>query len=449
MKATKIVVAAALFSFATAGSALAFHSGGVAECEGCHTMHNSFEGVPVKKEDGTATGLANQYQAGPYLLKANDQSSACLNCHESTPGSYHISTPTAAHTGANTVTPITQYTPGGDFAWLKQTYTYTSYSGPETSAGERHGHNIIAADYGYAQDGTQTVSPGGSYNPANFYCSSCHDPHGRYRRAADNTNYATTGAPIYTSGSYGSAPKTVNGVTYAVGAYRILGGNNYKPKSLGASGMSFTADPPLAIAPSSYNTSDTSTLAGNVIVKYGSSMSEWCGNCHGKMVENGYTSGMAGLVHPAGNSAKLSAGYPAPIYQNYNNYVTSGVMTGGTFTNLVPFETGDTTTATLKAEAALPVAGANSNVMCLSCHRAHASGFNSMLRFDPTGSEFMTILDNANLPSYNGTDINGTPSGAKNQGRSIADWTAAYNGRPASVFGAYQRVLCNKCHAKD
>ena len=74
MKATKILAAAAIFSLATAGSALAFHSGGVAECEGCHSMHNSFEGT------ANVTGL-NQYQSGPYLLKANDQSGACLNCH--------------------------------------------------------------------------------------------------------------------------------------------------------------------------------------------------------------------------------------------------------------------------------------------------------------------------------------------------------------------------------
>ena len=43
MKFTKIAVAA-VFAFAY-GNAYAFHSGGVAECNGCHTMHNSLEGV--------------------------------------------------------------------------------------------------------------------------------------------------------------------------------------------------------------------------------------------------------------------------------------------------------------------------------------------------------------------------------------------------------------------
>ena len=49
-------------------------------------------------------------------------------------------------------------------------------------------------------------------------------------------------------------------------------------------------------------------------------MSEWCANCHGGMLQDAYTSGMAGLRHPAGNGAKLTA----DIAANYNAYVTLG-----------------------------------------------------------------------------------------------------------------------------
>src|SRR5512136_846303 len=114
MKAAKILAAAAMFSLATAGSALAFHSGGVAECEGCHSMHNSFEG------SANVTGMT-QYQSGPFLLKANDQSGSCLNCHQAadTAGSsYHIST---ANVTPYDSTNAVETTPGGDFAWLKKT----------------------------------------------------------------------------------------------------------------------------------------------------------------------------------------------------------------------------------------------------------------------------------------------------------------------------------------
>jgi len=73
--------------------------------------------------------------------------------------------------------------------------------------------------------------------------------------------------------------------------------------------------------------------------------------------------------------------------------------------------------------------------MCLSCHRAHASGFNSMLRYDPTS--FMTTVDTTGATVYS-TASDGN-----------AMLTAAYYGRPASSFVGYQRALCNKCHAKD
>ena len=85
---SKIAVLAAAALLISAPAAFAFHSGGVAECEGCHSMHNSFEG------SANVTGMA-QFASGPYLLKAQDQSGACLNCHNAadTVGSgYHIST---------------------------------------------------------------------------------------------------------------------------------------------------------------------------------------------------------------------------------------------------------------------------------------------------------------------------------------------------------------------
>src|SRR6266571_5169929 len=116
-KSTSVVLAVASALLISA-PAFAFHSGGVAECEGCHTMHNSQDGAAV------ATGMP-QYQSGPYLLKAQDQSGSCLNCHNSAdtaPSSYHISTD--ASKLAPGVAPV-EATPGGDFAWLKKSYVFS------------------------------------------------------------------------------------------------------------------------------------------------------------------------------------------------------------------------------------------------------------------------------------------------------------------------------------
>jgi len=429
------VVLAAVSALLISAPAFAFHSGGVAECEGCHSMHNSFEGAP------NVTGSSVIGDSGPYLLKAQDQSGSCLNCHEHAgdtgPNSYHIST---AVVDMPAGVPPLQLTPGGDFGWLKKSYTFSIRGTQTVDHGERHGHNVVAADFGYAADGTLAAAPGGTYDAAKLACSSCHDPHGRYRR--DTTGaISTTGLPIFNSGSYlTSNPPTASG---AVGVYRILGGIGYKPASYQA--VTFNADPPAALAPGTYNASEATS---QTLVAYGSNMSEWCANCHGAMLSNGYTSGMNGLAHPAGNDATLDKGYNGIIYDNYNKYVTSGKMTGGAataYSTIVPFEFGTADYSVLKAKTLATMgATATANVSCLSCHRAHASGFESMLRFFYL-NEFMTVADSSGNAMYDDS----ATEGKINYGKTTLEQSQAYYGRPATAFGPYGRSQCNKCHAKD
>jgi hypothetical protein len=421
------------------GIAHAFHSGGVADCEGCHSMHNSFEGSE------NILG-APQYAAGPYLLKSQDQSGACLNCHhaaDTVPTSYHISTAgvTPGDRYAPGNTPV-EMTPGGDFAWLKKTMCLNPVYLCERgwSPGERKGHNIVAADFGYGQDTTQIVAPGGSYPASNLACSSCHDPHGRYRRFADGS-MASTGLPIFNSGSYTTSNAPIASVS-AVGVYRLLAGIGYQPKSLAGS-FAFVNKSPDAVAQSSYNGVNTTIQGSYDTVAYGQGMSEWCANCHAAMVENGYSSGMKGLVHPAGNAAHLTA----PIVGNYTAYVSSGIMsgTGAGYSALAPFEQGTADYTVLKVFPTAPTPPTtSSNVLCLSCHRAHASAFESMTRYY-LGNEFMTVADSGGNAVYD-SSITDT---RHNGGYSVTQQTNAYNGRPAAVFGPWARNYCNKCHAKD
>jgi predicted CXXCH cytochrome family protein len=480
IKASLMLAAAALL---LSSPAMAFHSGGVAECEGCHTMHNSLDGDTMtgKNSEGLNTAGSTAAlpvgQAAKYLLRGTDQSSTCLNCHgDPSPGGYHISTPMAASTSVAANIPV-QYTPGGDFAWLKKTFSWTNSTSDAAALieeGSEHGHNIIAADFGYLQEdavGKQSSPNGGAgfYPAASFHCSSCHDPHGRYRRTTDAADpgatgtaalYTTTGAPIFASGSYGATVAGAYGgyTNLAVGAYRILGGIGYVPKS--TPGFAFTKNPPTAVAPSSYNVSES---VSQLRVAYGKGMSEWCSNCHQGMHTDAYASGQtgAGTVHPAGNAVKLSQG-TAGIDAIYNSYKMSGNLTGtigNAYNTLVPFETQDTDIATLAAKSGTIIPGigqgtgaaagadANSTVMCLSCHRAHASGFPSMLRFQ-TENEFAMVSDSAGVAMYPGTD-NAYSKTRTNRGRAVAEYQAAYYFRPASDFAPWQRDLCNKCHAKD
>jgi hypothetical protein len=448
MKSLKLVLMGVIAAVGFVPGAYAFHSGGVAECEGCHSMHNSFEGA------ANVTGLP-QFQSGPFLLKAQDQSGACLNCHESAdtaPTAYHISTKgvkIVKQGGDGSHSPV-EYTPGGDFGWLKTTRTYAVRGNPATADADRQGHNIIAIDFGFTPDKVQTKAPGGTYPASSLACSSCHDPHGRYRRLADGSQ-VITGLPIFGSGSYPITGATQGGPVYpvagvsAAGVYRILGGVGYQPKSL-TGNFAFTAPAPDAVVPSTYNRLESS---GQTHVAYGKGMSEWCANCHTSMLENGFTSGMKGLVHPAGNSAKLTAAIAA----NYNAYVSSGKMTNTdptkAYSTLVPFELG-TNDYTVLAPLAVNTdtkdqsAGVSSNVACVSCHRAHASAFESATR-TYLGNEFITVSDSTGAAAYDGS----TTEGKINTGYTVAEQTQAYGGRAAAWFGPYSRNQCNKCHAKD
>jgi hypothetical protein len=401
-------------------------------------MHNSYEGAAV------TSGLPGG-RIGSYLLKGGDQSSSCLHCHQNSgdiqPTTFHVST---ADGDMLPGTPPRQMPPGGDFAWLKKTYTWTSSSGTAvTSAGEKRGHSVVASDYNYFADGLRTVAPGGTYPSAALSCTSCHDPHGRFRRFADGT-VASSGLPIFSSGSQSDSPDPTPGIS-AVGVYRLLGGQGYQPASI-AGNYAFASPAPSAVAPATYNRAED---LSQTRVAYGMGMSEWCANCHTTMLQGGQTAEMKGLAHPVGNSARLSAG----IIANYVAYVSTGNLTNTdaskAYLSLVPFEEGTTSYSLLKAHAQSDdswLAGPESTaaVSCLTCHRAHASAFEGSLRFR-AGDGFLTVPDGLGVASWPDPVLN--PDEA--QGRTAAETQAAYYGRPATRFAPFQRTLCNKCHAKD
>jgi hypothetical protein len=370
-----IAVLAGLLIVGWAGGALAFHDGGVAHCDGCHSMHNSPEN-PV-------TGTPNN-----QLLKGSDGSSSCLNCHAGSGGEHVLSTD------------ATNWSPGGDFFWLTQSYTNSDGSGSVTSDPDNMGHNVIASDFGLTVDGTNTQAPGGTYPSSVLSCASCHNPHGQV-----DGGTAAGKLPISVSGSYGDIP--VAGTI--AGAYRLLGG--------GADGSGLAAQPIAATA--GFGETDISHPA------YGEGMGEWCASCHGDYINDNHK-------HPSGNGEFLNG--EATVY---NAYVATGDFTGtsaDSFTALVQFERQETDKAVLLAGVTSTVGpDSTDNVMCLTCHRAHASAFNNITRWD---MEHELLADGwptaANLVSM------GALPNSDYYGRDIA-----------TEFGDFQRSLCNKCHVKD
>ncbi|NTW58029.1 MAG: cytochrome C [Nitrospirae bacterium] len=402
-----------------AGGSSAFHDGGAGSCIACHSLHGT---------DIASTG-------GPSLLREQDTSSSCLYCHQGTgdsgPTSYHVSTP------VNELplgVPPKQLTPGGDFGWLKKSYTWSP--GGE-SRGEQHGHNIVAADFLYSADGIHAAAPGGSYPADGLSCISCHDPHGRYRRDIGGS-ISTSVNPIVGSGSLASSPDP--GGIGSVGVYRLLGGKGYQPKSVSGA-VPFVNDPPAAVAPDDYNRSEATTQTR---VAYGAGMSEWCMNCHSDYSVTMHTVVASGsgtsAAHPVGASGLLGTA----IADTYNAYVKSGDLTGlssASYLSLVPFEEGITVITTLKGRARSDDSvlsgpdATTAQVTCLTCHRAHASGWDSATRWN-TKSNFI-VYGGYYAPAAN-------PEYA--QGRTEAEAARAYYDRPVSMFALNQDSLCNKCH---
>ncbi|MGE4343580.1 MAG: hypothetical protein AB7F20_04730 [Geoalkalibacter sp.] len=369
------------------GSAFAFHGGGVAHCDGCHSMHSGAD-------------------SGPSLQKGSDNSSTCLNCHNGA-ARYHVNSADGSNTNE-----------GGDFHWVNDNgYNFNSSHDPRNPIStpvdyNNFGHNVIAADFGIEADTNLTVAPGGSFLAAELGCSSCHDPHGQAQGG-------TIGgaAPISVSGSYGEVPPEGT----IAGNYRLLYDSNKN---------GFSEDAPIARA-NSYD---------GAYVQYGSGMSGWCANCHGQF----YSQSASGGMHPTDVS----------VPGVYNSYVATGNYSGDIATAydpLVPIERGVTTGSwdlPDPTDAATAGVGADgsSQVMCLSCHRAHASPFENALRWEYNHSEFIA----EGWMMFDGSNVDLTVAAPYYKGGNIIDVADPGTGNPfTDGYGEYQRSLCNKCHVQD
>jgi len=306
-----------------------------------------------------------------YLLKAASATDQCLSCHANY-GQFF---------GGN------GQGPGGDFYWLTKTWTWTAH-GTHTSTGDSHGHNVISPANNIIADAKLTTAPGGganAYQSSGMGCTSCHDPHG-------NQNF------------------------------RLLYDSSLGPIHPNGTGrFNFTEDAPLAFGNSRrtyIGSGGEETDAQHTIYKSG--MSEWCGNCHGNFHDPNTTN----YVHPT--SFALGS-----IALTYDNYVSTDNMNtphhATAYWGIVPFENVDAdTTLDPQNETAGPAQ--NDQVMCLTCHRAHASAFSDIARWD-MGATFIAESHPDGADGSSATDV----------ANSYYQYTFVHN----------QRSLCNKCHAKD
>ena len=156
---------------------------------------------------------------------------------------------------------------------------------------------------------------------------------------------------------------------------------------------------------------------------YKSGMTEWCGNCHPDFMSEETTN----HVHPVG----VDMG--STVAAVYNAYISSDEIIGGvqatSYWGLVPFEAVNVDLDAIDTRDYTMGPDGVDQVMCLTCHRSHASAFSDAGRWD-----FAETFIADSRPD--GSEDGATPEDVANK---YYEYTFEQN----------QRSLCNKCHIKD
>lgn len=322
-------------------------------CSNCHTMHNSQHGSHMQY---LAPG---ETDTGPKdaLLRGT-----CLACHSSTRADTAIDSVTGAPIVFNSVEPTYNSAKGlaaGNFYWVKND--------------DAKGHNVFADN----ADDTLTVAPGkpwgcsgnnschdnihGTTNPSALGmvtprqgCNKCHmmgsDPPRNYHHAKDP-------GPIIDSA--------------AEGWYRFLAGH----MSGAGHGVTGIEDNDWELETSSDHNEYLGFNDGqkNIPLGFGTGvtqniMTAYCCGCHGDFHKEDTTaSGSSPWIRHPSDTILPSTG-------EYSAYTT--------YDPLVPVARPDLTGWTGSSNTVTP---GQDLVMCLSCHRAHASPYFKMLRWDYKG----------------------------------------------------------------
>jgi hypothetical protein len=260
----------------------------------------------------------------PGLLIEETPSDVCLRCHATEEGEVLAINPRmpAVENG------------GGNFIFLLETNLNDAPDGASNLIpGEAAGHNLVAPGHALASDSRYSLSPGGTFPAGEMGCTSCHDPHG-------NANFRHL---------YGVGPVQGGLTVFSAPAPR-------------AEGFDL----------------DGAAESNNLHTAYQGGMSDWCGNCHGRYHDDVQTpvvpGGGAPLEHPSDEPLD------SEIRDQYNHYNGDDDPLGGSpataYLAALPFEDAtSTTTSTLGP-------GGGSRVMCLTCHRAHASSSPAAGRWD-------------------------------------------------------------------
>ena len=312
------------------------------QCSNCHTMHNSQDGADVD---------AN----GPYnALTKGD----CLGCHGQSPsGTANIisNIPQVLHAGNDLA--------GGNFAYI------TGGKANVTADSSTAGHNV--SDIG-VDEATLTAPPGDENSTritagagGNFTCAGTYGCHGN--RATEG-NFASISGAHHADDSalkFGTISETGQGATVATSYRFLLGVKGGEDDDWQATASASDHNEYKGAAGTGSESSISSPGGGTI--------SGLCGECHGNFHGSADIGGTSSpwKRHPTDISLPASG-----EYASYN----PDAATAGEYSLEAPVAR--TAIPNASTATVTPSGTSDDIVMCLSCHRAHASPNQDMLRWN-------------------------------------------------------------------
>lgn len=300
-------------------------------CNACHTMHNS---------QNNAFPVGGSGTANPKLLIK----STCLGCHARAAANdatdhYFVLTTTAA--------PTTTQLAGGNFYWTE----------PGGGGSDRKAHNVSTLTNN-VDTPLGNTPPGGAALASTITCAGTTGCHGNRVQTGANEMLDLGGA--HHSDATG---QILGGATTPGASYRFLKGiGGYEDP-----------DREFTVTAAGHNEYLGEIRAGSdAATGNTSTMSYLCSRCHGT-----FHSGASNIS--SGNNflspwVRHPTSYRIPNSGEYAAYYTAGYdIMAPVARSSVPSSSSSTVNA---------VAGTDAIIMCLSCHRAHGSAYDSIMRWD-------------------------------------------------------------------
>jgi len=328
-------------------------------------MHNSQGGQP----------MAYSFSHGSFSIDSEPKPSLlvtdCIGCHTATDGSTWRDESTGAPIVYNTQEPSYGATSDGV---TRQGLAAGNFYWVESAAGDHaNGHNILSSDVNLSQ------APGSSSGCRN---NSCHVNLDRpyagggplAGRAACQGCHMVTGhgSSLSMTGFHHKDDSATIINSAEQGWYRFLAGH-YSADGHGVSGIK---DPDWEYDPTSTRHNEYLGYQGDktrdTLLSESNSMTGFCVGCHGDFHKQDVTSSGSSpwLRHPSDAVLPASGEYLG--YTEYNPLIPVARPSLGSVSS--------------------QVTPGQDMVMCLSCHRAHASPYYKMLRWDYRSDSLSTAL---------------------------------------------------------